>query len=581
MKKAFYILMIGLYLGIYPAKAQYSKLLDFDLTNGAMPLMGSPTLDGNIIYVVTSWGGINSMGCIFKINTDGTGYTKLFDFSNAVNCASPCGSLVLSGDVLYGTTITGGTYSGGCVFKINTNGSGFARLHDFNAAIDGSAPYGSLILSGTVLYGTTRFGATGNAGTVFKMNTDGSGYSTLMEFGCVGNGSEPCGALLLSGDVLYGTTLYGGTYDQGTIFSIDTNGDWYQLLFEFDGGTNGSSPIGSLTLSGNVLYGTTVAGGGYDEGCLFSYDIDGDTYTPLLDFNMNKGSEPTGSLILADNMLYGTTASGGFYDRGCIFQFDPVSISYTKLLEFEGMENGGSPQGGLTFSGSAFYGTTIIGGINNFGVVFKYAITPASQTSNIDFPFVGTNVADISWINGNGEKRVVFMKVGSGTITYPDNNTTYNASSDWNTKGSQLGSSGYYCVYNGPGNVVSITNLIPVTTYTVQAFEYNGNEGSEQYLLDAGTGNPMTFQTESVDAIQTDREDLVRIYSDGCDIYAGIDGYHQKTRIEVYNLSGVCIASANTLVTWQNKISGNYKPGIYIVRLVLDDKLFTQKIIIR
>jgi hypothetical protein len=129
--------------------------------------------------------------------------------------------------------------------------------------------------------------------------------------------------------------------------------------------------------------------------------------------------------------------------------------------------------------------------------------------------------------------------------------------------------------------MVSVTGLTPATTYSVRAFEYNGDAGLEQYFLDTDTRNPVTFQTESVNAIQTDREDLVRIYSDGSDIYAVIDGYHQKTRIEIYNLSGVCIASANTLTTGQNKITRNYKPGIYIVRLVLDNELFTQKIIIR
>jgi len=573
-------MMIGLYLGIHPATAQYSKLLDFDFTNGAIPLFGNLILAEDVLYGSTSIGGVNGMGCIFKINTDGTGYTKLLDFSNSVNWAFPLGSLVLSGDVLYGTAYSGVTYSGGCVFKINTDGSGFTSLHDFNGTTDGAAPFGSLTLSGTVLYGTTRYGGTNNEGCIFKINTDGSGYELLFNFGGIGAGSEPCGALLLSGNVLYGITPYGGASDLGCIFSINTDGTGYANLFEFDGGNNGYNPFGSLTISGNTLYGTTVAGGGYDLGCLFSYGIDGAGYTPLLDFNMDRGSEPISSLTLVDNMLYGMTTTGGYYDYGCMFQFDPAWCSYTKLLEFNGTDNGRTPQGGLTYSGSAFYGMTSAGGINDYGVIFKYVLPPTSQTSNIDFPFVGINVADITWTDGSGEKRVVFVKEGTGTITNPVDNTTYTASTNWDSKGTQLGTSGYYCVYNGTGNIVSITSLTPGTSYTVQAFEYNGEAGTEQYLLEAGSGNPITFQTESINAIQTDRENLVQLYSDGSDIYAVIDDYHAKAQLAVYNLSGVCIAQKNILVEGKNKITGDYRPGVYIVRLVLDDRLYTQKVLI-
>lgn len=70
------VFIIGYVLGIYPALAQYSKLLDFNGTNGSAPL-GSLTLSGNILYGMTSQGGVNNLGRIFKINTDGTGYTML------------------------------------------------------------------------------------------------------------------------------------------------------------------------------------------------------------------------------------------------------------------------------------------------------------------------------------------------------------------------------------------------------------------------------------------------------------------------------------------------------------------------
>ena len=72
------------------------------------------------------------------------------------------------------------------------------------------------------------------------------------------------GSLTLSGSTLYGMTLSGGANGNGTIFSINTDGSGFQNLFSFSG-TNGDNPHGSLTLSGSTLYGMTSAGGANDD----------------------------------------------------------------------------------------------------------------------------------------------------------------------------------------------------------------------------------------------------------------------------------------------------------------------------
>lgn len=103
--------------------------------------------------------------------------------------------------------------------------------------------------------------------------------------------------------------------------------------------------------------------------------------------------------------------------------------------------------------------------------------------------------ADISWSNGSKTSRIVFVKDGTGAISNPVDGTTYTASSDWNLKGTQLGSSGYYCVYKGSdvNGSVDLINLYPGHTYTIQAFEYSGTTGSEVYLTSiSGTNNPQT-----------------------------------------------------------------------------------------
>jgi len=78
--------------------------------------------------------------------------------------------LVLSSDTLFGTTSTGGCWGGGTIFEINTNGNAFANLHNFDFATDGDSPYADLILSGNILSGTTSEGGVWGGGTLFALN---------------------------------------------------------------------------------------------------------------------------------------------------------------------------------------------------------------------------------------------------------------------------------------------------------------------------------------------------------------------------------------------------------------------------
>jgi len=128
---------------------------------------------------------------------------------------------------------------------------------------------------------------------------------------------------------------------------------------------------------------------------------------------------------------------------------------------------------------------------------------PTVQASGIVFSDVMGSTFTINWTNGNGAKRAVFVKEGTGAITNPSNLTTYTASATWFSKGSQLGSSGYYCVYNGTGSTVLLTDLKDETLYTVQIFEYNGTAGSELYQTTTATNNPNSQTTEMCNAGDT------------------------------------------------------------------------------
>jgi hypothetical protein len=226
---------------------------------------------------------------------------------------------------------------------VNTDASGFAVLKSFTGS-DGGHPYhGNLVLSGSTLYGMAL--------NVFKVNTDGSGYTVLKNF----NGSDgyiPFAGLVLSGNTLYGTTGTGGSsysstnQGYGVVFKMNTDGSGYTVLKNFTG-SDGYCPTADLVLSGNTLYGTTQSGGGsynppnnYGDGVVFMLNTDGSGYTVLKSFTGSDGTGPFSRLVLAGSTLYGTTQSGGGsynppnnYGYGVVFELSlpfPTIVSPTR-----------------------------------------------------------------------------------------------------------------------------------------------------------------------------------------------------------------------------------------------------------
>ena len=147
--------------------------------------------------------------------------------SRANDGASPNGSLTLSGSTIYGSTYAGGGIipgiGAGTVFRLNTDGTGFSLLHTFDGGVNDGARPTTLTLAGTTLYGMSTFGGN-NFGTLFSLGTNGTGFRLLESFsGAPNDGANPpsFGALTLSGDAstLYGLTAFGGTANKGVIFS--------------------------------------------------------------------------------------------------------------------------------------------------------------------------------------------------------------------------------------------------------------------------------------------------------------------------------------------------------------------------
>src|SRR6266404_3166504 len=192
-------------------------------SDGANPRTGL-ILAGNTLYGTAEDGGSSGRGTLFAFNPDGTGFTNLYSFTATSGSGGYYGTnsegaipngLVLSNNTLYGTASQGGGSGYGTVFAVNTDGSGFTNLHDFTGA-GGGHPYAGLILAGNTLYGTAEIG--GGGGTVFALGTDGTGFTNLHSF--TGDGTHPYPGLTLSGNTLYGTAYRGGSSGSGTIFSL-------------------------------------------------------------------------------------------------------------------------------------------------------------------------------------------------------------------------------------------------------------------------------------------------------------------------------------------------------------------------
>ncbi|MGC9942868.1 MAG: choice-of-anchor tandem repeat GloVer-containing protein [Verrucomicrobiota bacterium] len=363
--------------------------------DGAEPV-GTLILSGGTLYGTAFLGGTYAFGTLFAINTNGTGFTNLYNFTGGSDGDGPFSGLVLSGANLYGTAEGGGESEGeggGTVFTINTNGTGFMPLHTFMLESSEGFYPGGLIFSGNTLYGTAT---SVSGGVIFTINTNSTAFSIL--FDLVGNdGGGPQDALILSGTNFYGTAYSGGLYGTGTAFKLSTNGKVFTLLHSFTQGTrtfprsgppiiknsDGAAPYAGLVLSGNTLYGVTTTGGTSGNGVIFAVNTNATGFTNLYTFTPtdtngfnNDGAEPESTLVLAGDTLYGTANAGGAMGYGTVFSIKTNGTSFTTLHSFNGASDGAQPFGGLTLCGNTLFGTTFIGGTNGNGTIFSVTLPP-------------------------------------------------------------------------------------------------------------------------------------------------------------------------------------------------------------
>ncbi len=343
-------------------------------TDGAAP-SGDLILSGGILYGTTYSGGAHNFGAIFSIPVAGGTPTTLYSFTNGNDGSNPQGSLTLYGGALYGTARNGGAHTYGTIFKINTNGTGFSTLYSFTGGADGAWPNCTLTVSGTVFYGVNVGPFSGGSyGTLYSYDTSNSTFSTLYTFSGGADGASPWGKVVIDGSMLYGMAYEGGVSNLGSIYSFDTGNSTFSTLYSFSGNADGSYPAGSLVMSGTKLYGMIPNNA---HGKIFEYDTGNSILTTLYNFtNGTDGANPSGSLVISGTTLYGMAKSGASA-YGTIFSFETGGSVFTPLYAFTNGADGSNPNAGLILSGSTLYGTTNgyrpPGGPNTYGSVFSFA----------------------------------------------------------------------------------------------------------------------------------------------------------------------------------------------------------------
>ena len=309
---------------------------------------GGVTLDsaGNL-YGTTVAGGSGGLcagdgcGVVFELSLSGGTWIEntLYNFTGLNDGFGPGGALVFdTHGNLYGTAPDGGAHSFGVVFKLSRRGQGWQQsvIHAFTGGKDGSVgSLGSLLFDAKGnLYGVTELGGTYGAGAVYKLSKTPHGpwkTTILYDFKGMPDAANPYGGLIFdNAGNLYGSTYYGGASGVGAVFQLipGPDGQWQEnILYNFQGGTDGSLPTTTLVLTAaGSLYGTTSTGGrpSCDCGTVFKLTLSGGSWNEKIVhlFGVGRdGSSPNYGLTLdRKGNLYGTTPVGGTGGKGTVFQ---------------------------------------------------------------------------------------------------------------------------------------------------------------------------------------------------------------------------------------------------------------------
>ncbi|HXC05204.1 MAG TPA: immunoglobulin domain-containing protein, partial [Bacteroidia bacterium] len=472
----------------------FTKVADFSAsTQGGTPLGSLVLAPDGAFYGLTSTGGANGLGTLFQMDTTTFTVTDKVDMAGISNGSEPKGSPIVGVDgKLYGMAFSGGLNNSGIVFQYDPLSASYADVVDFETALNGAVPTGSLLMaSNGKFYGLTTSGGTHGTGVLFEYDTASATYTAQVQFTGI-NGISPNGSLMqATNGKLYGVTTGGGTSNAGVLFEYDPSTSTYVKKFDFDAAANGGNPFGTLLQANNgLLYGMCSAAGAIGSGVLFSFDPASATYVKLVDFNPAlDGSTPYGALIQTNTgKLFGMTSGGGLNGTGILFDYDIATATCTKRIDFDGSGNGSNPYGSLIEAPSGkLYGTASAGGANGYGVVFEYDTVSATLTKLLplnaqpdgNFPqgsmILASNKFYFTTVNGG------VNNIGALVQYDPTPNAVLNKSDFVRTA---TGADPY-------GDLVYLCNPVALTAHSTDTVKCQGNT---TILWVSTTGKYVTYQ---------------------------------------------------------------------------------------
>jgi uncharacterized repeat protein (TIGR03803 family) len=309
---------------------------------------------------------------------------------------------------LFGVTYNGGDFNKGTLYYFDTAAACdqpgtncYAVVHHFTGGTDGSVPYHELVYdpASNKLYGTTSAGSGG--GTIFSYNPSNNEFATVISD--FQGRSAPQRQLVVSNNYIYGVLQYGNQAGNPVVFRVATNGTGFTPIHEF--AEYGAMPQNVVLGTDNILYGVNIGGGGSDCypapqatrycGQVFSLNLDGSGFQVLKQFERLFGgpctvvadcaNSPQALIYGSDGNLYGATYNS-------IFRMDPHGSDPASTIQFLYTANNNTnasliegSDGRLYaayYGGGAIYGTGQIFSMNRDGsdrIVHKEFTTAAGS----------------------------------------------------------------------------------------------------------------------------------------------------------------------------------------------------------
>lgn len=371
---------------------------------------------------------------------------------------------------IWGTSNSGGEHGNGYLFRMDADGAGFEQVHQFEGGILGQWPNGALTEGPDGrLYGITAAGGEHGTGVIysydpqyalftieyhpsvflgqkFLLAPDGKFYINSAQSGGSMYAYDPLARsldlvydyvtaegrstfadtdfILVDDHRIIGTTYSGGSMDDGVLFEYDLDTETWRVLHHF-GLDEGRMPSPTLAQQGRKLYGTTIWGAGNGRGALFEYDLDTETLTVKADFT-EESSQARGVCVGLDGKVYLQAGTGGIYGHGGVLRYDPSTGDFDLIHSFS-TTGTNIPTGSMmqTWAGRMF-GVTRYGGSGK-GLGTIYEVNTATENVSVRQSFDDGFPSDTRLLEV-GERTVTSVGIQTPATSIDSDNGTLSLS---------------------------------------------------------------------------------------------------------------------------------------------------------